>query len=92
MSELITVRALNNQTLIDLALIHYGATGGVEWLIEDNPTISVTDRIAPGQVINIRLDVIDKSVKTYYQEKGVQPSTGNVEQPDFNEDFNEDFL
>lgn len=81
-----------NQSVFDVALAVYGANEGAAWLVEDNDLQSWA--VAPGQELIVRDEVIDPAVVGYLERKNIIPSTDEPDQtpPDFNNDFNPDFL
>jgi hypothetical protein len=67
------------QTLLDIAVQKYGSVEGIQYLLEDNASITeVTDELKSGDTLIIRDDsyIIDKTVVNYFKEKNISLATG----------------
>lgn len=83
----------NGQTTFDIAIQQFGGVEGIFSLIRDNDDLSsVNDNVFAGHQVNIADEVISASVRDYYPNNKVVPSSGvfpPTEQYfcDFNNDF-----
>jgi len=66
----ITVKT--GQTAFDIALQEYGHPQGVLWLSEDNNLDAL--EVTPGQELLLRDEVMERSVVTYFKNKGTGPA------------------
>lgn len=65
-----------NQSIWDLAIQIYGSSDGVKQLIIDNPTIcNFETSIQAGTKIQLKQEVINKSVVDFLSKKGLKPAT-----------------
>lgn len=70
-----TIRVKYKQSLLDIAIQHYGSIAEAFVLAVEN-NLSVTDIIVPGTIINIPvLEASTPDVQTYYIKKQIKPST-----------------
>ena len=74
------MKALQGQSLFDIATIHLGSSLGAYDLAALNG-LSVTDKLTPGQELLLP-PVINKSIVDYYANKGIQPATEYNEEID----------
>lgn len=69
------VTVKRGQTIFDVSLAEYGHSEGVEWILEDNPSVQL-HTVAEGDILSIRkAEYKDKSIVQYYQQKGHTPTT-----------------
>lgn len=84
----ITVK--DSQNIYDIACEYYGSIEGVYELCNDNG-LDYDSVITAGQILLIdETKVIDPVVVETYRVTGDFPVLGDLPQPDFNNDFNED--
>ncbi len=69
------------QSLFDIAIEVYGDVEGSFWLIEDNPGISLTERLRPAQVLAIRADQVNPRQATYLQDFGPFQTIDEADRP-----------
>lgn len=83
-----TIKALHNQTLLDLAIYLFGTAEGALQIAIDND-ISLTDDLVVGQVLNVskNSDFGQRLVAEYFQKQKIYPATalqtieGTIETP-----------
>lgn len=61
---LTTVIGRAGQTIYDLAIQHYGDAQGVDWILEDNPSLDPSLELED-MLVFIRKDVINRPIKNY---------------------------
>lgn len=66
-------KALNNQSLFDLAIQSSGSVEAVIGLMVDNE-MSLTASLEPGEVL-LNPEVAESQTKEYYETKGLTPAT-----------------
>ena len=70
-----TVTALHNQSLLDLALQHTGTIEGVFELAKDN-ALNITDDVVAGKTLVLPTEAFtNKDILAYYTAKNLQPVT-----------------
>ena len=70
-----TITALHNQSLLDLALQHTGMIESIFELATAN-TLNITDDIVAGNSLMIPPEVpLNRDILAYYTAKGLQPAT-----------------
>lgn len=75
MANTANITALPGQTLLDLALQHYGDASAIVRLCMDNG-YNVGDKVAAGAALKVDTDkVVNKQVVAYYAQQGVVPAT-----------------
>jgi len=69
------MKALNNQSLLDLAIQAAGHVEGVVVLAQENG-LSVTAELTPGDdVTTISATLVDADIQNYYTTRKVRPAT-----------------
>ena len=71
------MKALQGQSIIDIAIQELGSAEGAFALAVMNG-ISITDDLTPGQELALPA-VVNKSIASYYQNKGIQPASAYSE-------------
>ncbi len=75
MANIVNITVLPGQTLLDLALQHYGDASAVVRLCVDNG-YNVGDSVAVGAVLKVDpAKIVNKQVVAYYAQQGVAPAT-----------------
>lgn len=70
-----TVAALHNQSLLDLALQHTGTIESVFELAEAN-ALNITDEVVAGKTLVLPVEAFtNKDILAYYTAKNLQPAT-----------------
>ncbi len=70
-----TVTALHNQSLLDLALQHTGTIESVFELAKDN-ALNITDDVVAGKTLVLPTEAFtNKDILAYYTAKNLQPAT-----------------
>ena len=70
-----TVTALHNQSLLDLALQHTGTIESVFEFAEAN-TLNITDDVVASKILALSVEVFtNKDILAYYTAKNLQPAT-----------------
>ncbi len=86
------IRALEGQSLLDIALIVYGATEGAWNLALDND-LSLTDNLIPGQIVAYYPEkIINKQIVEYYRTNGIKPATALTQAPEKHRIFDRHFV
>ena len=88
-----TVKGLDQQTIVDIAIQEYGSVEAVFDIMEDNPGVNLQTRVA-GKLLKIRDVPTNKPIADYYSANKLKPVSINkntVSGHDFNNDFNNDF-
>lgn len=70
-----TITALHNQSLLDLALQH---TGGIESIFEmaEANALNITDDVVAGNTLVLPAEAFtNKDILSYYKAKNLQPAT-----------------
>lgn len=71
------------QSLFDIAVIRYGNVSGITWLLADNPILKgPTDRIYPGQMLNIRASAISVRQKVYLEDFPIIATISAADMPE----------
>lgn len=83
------------QTIYDIAIQEYGSIDGVDLLLKDNPSLDMATMLAPGSILHIKSEPIDKAIVDHYKINDIRPA-GRLSSEkriggDFNNDFNADF-
>lgn len=50
------------QTIFDIAIQYYGAVEGVDFLLLDNPDLSLNESLSYGQKLNIRDEIKNQTI------------------------------
>lgn len=75
-----TITALHNQSLLDLALQHTGTIESVFEFAEAN-SINITDDVQAGKTLVLPAEVFsNKDILNYYTAKNLQPATAFSEE------------
>ena len=70
-----TITALHNQSLLDLALQHTGTIESVFELAKDN-ALNITDEVVAGNTLVLSAETFtNKDILSYYTAKKLQPAT-----------------
>ena len=70
-----TITALHNQSLLDLALQHTGTIESVFELAKDN-ALNITDDVVAGRTLVLSAETFtNKDILSYYTAKKLQPAT-----------------
>ena len=70
-----TITALHNQSLLDLALQHTGTIESVFELAKDND-LNITDDVQAGKTLVLSSEAFtNKDILAYYTAKNIQPAT-----------------
>ena len=70
-----TITALHNQSLLDLALQHTGTIESVFELAKDN-ALNITDEVVAGNTLVLSAETFtNKDILSYYTAKSIQPAT-----------------
>ena len=70
-----TITALHNQSLLDLALQHTGTIESVFELAEAN-ALNITDDVQASKILALSVEVFtNKDILAYYTAKNLQPAT-----------------
>ncbi len=73
------VTVLSNQSLFDIAIQYYGTIDGIFTICMAN-NITITDKLLPGQVLNIpEFKGNDSDIVDYYKEHDIKPATTVLE-------------
>lgn len=75
------VKALEGQTFLDLAMKEAGSPAAAFAMAEKNNR-SVTDELASGTEVEAS-EVVEKPVRQYYKDNGLEPATGDFPGNDF---------
>ena len=81
---------IEEQSLIDLALMYYGNIDGVFDILKINENLNLDVPAIPGTITYVQLDE-NNDFARYFDKNKTEISTGTVLEPDFNFDFNLDF-
>ena len=77
----------NNQSVFDIALQAYGSIEGVFELLKANAGLELDSHIAPGTVLQVTGEPVNKDVVDYYKKNNIKPATGNLDGlPDYSEE------
>jgi hypothetical protein len=69
------IEVKRGQTVLDIALQQYGNVEGIDWILQDNPTLQLHS-VAEGDIIQIRKETYkDKSIVQYYNKRAYTPTT-----------------
>lgn len=61
-----------NQSLLDIALEHYGDALGVFFLLEDNPQLlSIIDNLKAGDLLNMRDNILNPEIVRRAKKDGI---------------------
>lgn len=74
MGLIANIKASNRQTIVDLAAQELGSVEAAFLLAVKND-LSLSDVLAPGQVLNLS-DVQDQTLVNYLKQKNIKPATG----------------
>ena len=70
-----TITALHNQSLLDLALQHTGTIESVFEMAEAN-ALNITDDVVAGKTLVLPAEMLtNKDILSYYKAKNLQPAT-----------------
>ncbi|MCD8081865.1 MAG: hypothetical protein LUF04_16160 [Bacteroides sp.] len=72
------VTALNNQSLLDIAVQEFGTLEAVYDLAERND-LAITSDLEPGQALDYHPDGVDSKIVAYLAANGVRPATAITE-------------
>jgi hypothetical protein len=73
-----TAVAIENQTMLDIALQYCGdADGALETAIANG--LSLTDSLSPGQTLTLPEIPANRAVASYYGVNGIKPATGTTQ-------------
>lgn len=91
------IQVRKGQNIYDIATWMYGSSEGVFTLMADNPDKipNLNAVLVVGDYLKISPDkVINQNIVNYYSQLGKDVNTGDEVElaPDYNEDYNEDFL
>ncbi len=88
-----TIQTKPQQSVEDVALEHYGAVAGVEYLLQDNPLIfdsGFNTYLPTGTELKLRDELINERMYLQMQRKNIKPASApdpkeEIIRPDFSE-------
>lgn len=74
-----TIKVQTGQTLVDIAIRHYGSAEGLVPLCQLN-NIALTHELEPGQTLAVdEAAIVDFGVVDYFESRGLDIGTGHVD-------------